>query len=401
MSWQDNIENIVFSITTGDGLNYTPKWKNATKEVEYNASVFEFVNVDGSLVIRQKPKGRRFELEFYFDGENSIIQGNNFEISARDSRIWTVKHPIYGDFKCQPLNLKQDNSILNVSKFNVSVVETITDKYPDYTPVIEDEIIEQIAVTNENQAQALADSKELDKNELTENVTALDTALSKIIKSSEDLKAFKNLVSDSVIEIQNVSSTGLSILRSMQALINYPATIVQTIESRFNAFEEAFDNLANSFTTNKNQFEAIAGSLIAAMQLASSTNIGSEYETRTKVLLQQNRLIEKYNEYITFLDSLQTERADSDDSYIPNYSGISSLNVLVNLSISNLFEIAFNAKQEREYTLLEDSNVVLLTHKFYGLDKNDVNLDKFISSNNIGLNELLNIRKGRKVIYYV
>jgi hypothetical protein len=187
----------------------------------------------------------------------------------------------------------------------------------------------------------------------------------------------------------------------MQALINYPATIIQTIESRFKAFEEAFDNLINSFSGNKNQFEAVAGSIIAAMQLASSTNIGLEYETRNKVLLQQEKLIEKYNECIAFLDSLQTDRADSDDSYIPNYYGISSLNVLVNLSISNLFEIAFNAKQEREYTLPEDSNVVLLTHKFYGLDKNDVNLDKFILSNNIGLNELLNIRKGRKVIYYV
>ncbi len=46
-------------------------------------------------------------------------------------------------------------------------------------------------------------------------------------------------------------------------------------------------------------------------------------------------------------------------------------------------------------------NVILLSHKFYGSDENDDNLQKFIDTNNIGLNELLNISKGRKVIYYI
>jgi hypothetical protein len=71
------------------------------------------------------------------------------------------------------------------------------------------------------------------------------------------------------------------------------------------------------------------------------------------------------------------------------------------LNISNLYSIAFAAKQEREYVLDKDSNPILLTHKFYGLDKNDVNLEKFISTNDIGLTEILNIRKGRKIVYYV
>lgn len=401
MTWIDNIETVVFTIITGDNISYTPKWRNATKEVEYNASIFEFVDIEGSLVIRKKAKGRRFELEFYFDGENSIIQGNNFEISARNSKNWTIKHPFYGDFKCQPIALKQDDSTLNVSRFNASVIETITDKYPTYTEIIPDKIEEQLIITNRKQAEAFENSKELDKNELQDNVESFDAIFSKIIDSDNELLEFKSLVSDAVIEITSNISDANSILLSIQQLINYPATIEQTIEVRFKAFKESFDNLINYYSGNKNQFEAIAGGIIAAMQLSSSLNIGDSYETRSKVTLQQDQLSEVYSEYIEFLDSLQTERADSGNSYIPNYLGINALNTIVNLSISNLYNIAFSAKQEREYILESDNNVINLTHRFYGLDKNDVNLNKFISINNIGLNELLNIKQGRKIIYYV
>ena len=401
MSWESDIDNIVFTIITGDGKEWKPKWKNAVKTVDYNSSVFEFINVEGALVLRQKPKGRKFDLEFYFDGENAVNIGNSFEFSARDSRVWKVKHPFYGDFKCQPISLSQDNSFLNVSKFVVPVIETITDAYPTPAPVFEDEIKAQVAVVNEAQAQALEQSKELDKIELAQNVSYLDKVYSKIIKADEDLKTFKGIVSEVVIEISNVASTGLSITRGIQALINYPATIEQTVEARFIALKESISGILDTFTGNKNQFEAVCGSIVTAMQLAVSINIVDDYNTRKKVKDHQDKLIVENNRYLAFLDSLQTDRADSDDSYIPNFDSQNELNTLVNLTLSNLYNIAFSAKQEREYVLDKDSNPILLTHKFYGLDKNDLNLENFINTNDIGLTEILNIRKGRKIVYYV
>lgn len=401
MSWQTDIENIIFTIITGDGKEWRPKWKNATKDVEYNASIYEFVNVDGSLALRAKPKGRRFDLEFYFDGENAVTIGNNFEISARNNKYWTVKHPFYGDIKCQPLSLKQDNTALNVSKFTVPVIETITTAYPEATKIIEDEIIVKVAEINELQQVAYEQSAEIDRTELVKNVSALDTIFSSIIKTSEELKEFKDAVADAVIEITNVVSTGTSILRAIHTLINYPATIEQTIEARFNSFVEALDNIIDTFGDNKEQFEAISGSIVAAMQLVTVSNITDDFNIRKDVIDHQDSLLTEYNKYLSFLDTLQTERADSDDSYTPDYNSQNGLNELVNLTISNLFEVAFSAKQEREFTLEKDSNPILLTHRFYGLDKLDENLSKFIKTNNVGLNELLNIKKGRKIVYYV
>lgn len=400
MSWQNNIENIVFTIITGDGKEWTPKWRNAVKEVEYNSSIFEFVNVAGSLVLRQKPKGRKFDLEFYFDGENAITEGNNFEISARDNRFWKLKHPFYGDIKCQPLSIKQDNSALNVSKFTVPVIETITNAYPERTKIVIDEIKSRVATLNVTQQVALLNSKELDKVELTNNVNYLKAAYEKIITTGAELKEFEDLCNSAFNEIANAFSTAQTILREIQRIINYPATIIQTLENRYKALKETLDGIKNSFGGNKHQYEAIAGSILSSMYIASTTNT-DEYITRKYVTDQQARLLIKHNEYLLFLDGLQTDRSDNPNSYTPDFDAMNQLNELANLTIANLFEVAFSARQEREYILEYDSNAILLTHRFYGLDGEDLNLGKFINTNNIGINEILNIRKGRKIVYYV
>ena len=163
-----------------DNKIYTPKWKNATKDIDFNYSIFEFVEVSGSLVLRKKPKGRKFDLEFYFDGEDAVSMGNAFEESSRNNeKYWNVKHPFYGDFICQPISLRQDNNLYNVSKFNVQVIETIKDIYPDSSIIIEDMIQGQMIILDEAQIIAFQNSKELDRVELNQNVTRLDTIFSK------------------------------------------------------------------------------------------------------------------------------------------------------------------------------------------------------------------------------
>jgi hypothetical protein len=404
MSWQDNIEQIVFTIITGDKKEYTPKWKNAVKTQEYNTALYEFVNVSGTLVLRQKPKGRKFDLEFYFDGEKSVEMGERFEKSARDSRDWTVKHPFFGNFLCQPLSLTQDNSVFNVSKFTVPVVETISKAYPQQTIVLSDKITTSVAKANTSQAKILENSDKINKVEVKENVSYFDKVYSKIIGTDSELKEFKQKVSSAIIEIESATATALTITRTIQALINYPATIIQTVKARFDALNESLEGILDSFDGSNNdkiKIEIMGGTIIGAMLTASSTNIENEYYKRDDILFQQSLLIDAYNRYLAFLDGLQTARADNNQSYIPNYTGIKDINEAFSLTIANLFNIIYTAKQEREYTLDKDSNIILLTHKLYGLDTEDKNIYLFKKTNNIGLDEIINIRKGRKVLYYV
>lgn len=410
MSWLDKLNNVVFEIVTGDGEKYTPKWKNATKELEFNISEFNFVDVDGSLVVRKSAKGRVFPLEFYFDGADAVDIGNRFEISARNTNRWKLKHPFYGNIKCQPVKLKQDNTSYNVSKFTVEVIETLTEGYPQPIALPEDEVLDKSAAANELQAAAFEINGELDRNAL-EDVTNQQAAIfSGIIEDPDELLEFKAHVDNALNTITNVESSALDIIRSIQAYIAYPARVSQTVQARYNTFKEAINNLVATISgvasnlrslSSKNEFEAVGAALITAAQVAVTTGIEDDYKTKEDVLAQVGNLQADFESYLSILDENQTDRADAPESYSPNYDSLNALNELYGLSTSNLFTIAFGAQQTRIYINEKDSNVVLLTHKFMGLDQDDENIQKFIDINNIQLNELLIIKKGRELIYYI
>ena len=83
------------------------------------------------------------------------------------------------------------------------------------------------------------------------------------------------------------------------------------------------------------------------------------------------------------------------------YEGQSVLNTLILEAVYSLYDLAFDAKQEREVVLDKDSNLIILTHKYMGLDENDENINTFRKINNIKNKSLFIIRKGRKIKYYI
>ena len=97
-----------------------------------------------------------------------------------------------------------------------------------------------------------------------------------------------------------------------------------------------------------------------------------------------------YDDLITYYDSFP---------YNQNDENALSLDNIVNSALGNLFDIAFDAKQERTFLVEKDNNIVTLSHEFYG--PGDDNLDLFVLQNSIGLDEYLGLKKGRKIIYYV
>jgi hypothetical protein len=66
-----------------------------------------------------------------------------------------------------------------------------------------------------------------------------------------------------------------------------------------------------------------------------------------------------------------------------------------------LFEIAISAQQERSILCDSDTNVILLAHRFYGLLLDDSTIQRVMDNNSIGISEILDIKKGRKILYYV
>ncbi len=403
MSWKEDIENKIFTITTGDGRVYSPKWKNAKKDLSFNISTYAFVNVAGEYVRREQPLARRFPLEFYFDGEDCVDVGNAFEVSARSRSDWTIQHPFYGKIKGHPERISQDNSNYDVSAFTVPFIETINRSYPDGEVVLADQILQNLQQTNILQQEAFS-LKPIDTENIASTSETIDKTASNGIDVADKLREFNQTKSNLTNLINSTTSTPIEIMAGTQSLINFPARLEQSTSSRINILAEMFNSIQSEFSgdlslAQKNEYENTQGAIVGALLLAGSLN--NDQNIASDVLLLQEEINDIYNLYIERLDNLQTDRADELDSFIPNFQSYSALASLHALAVSSLFQIAFEAKRENTISIESDTNIILLAHRYYGLDVEDEAIERIKNENDIGLKEIYNIPKGRKIKYYV
>ena len=134
-------------------------------------------------------------------------------------------------------------------------------------------------------------------------------------------------------------------------------------------------------------YEVAGFGLITA---ASAVAVAAEYSNREEVLGAANRLENSYLDLNT-----NFENAD----YLMDAGVVIDADNIYNLTQGNLIQVAFESAQERRIILEKDSNPVSLTHRFYGAG--DDNLNKFIEQNALTTEEILQIKKGREIIYYV
>ena len=400
MSWITKIkDNLV--ITTGDGKQYQPNWMNAEFKVEYNAKVFEFISVKGSFVDRREPKGRQYPLEFYFQGEDHLEISEAFRVSSEDKRFWTLSHPFYGTINVQPISISFDNKGYNVSKIVATVIETIENNNPKGTQVPSDIISNGVTQTNATAVSTTEANTVFESQDVVAQIEELTQIYASNKKDSNDtyFTKFQNALA-------KIRSNPNDSLATTQEFLLAPANFDKQVAEKIILFSSNLTSLktntdASTLAKNiKTSFENFGSATLAALCLATSF-LDDEIETLNKneVLNYASSISASYDSYLSELDDYQLGDGSSNDDFIPNSDSINLLNNLVNYTISNLFNIAFEAKQERFIYLEEDTNPINLTHRFYGFT--DENLNKFIAENNIGLSEILSLKKDRKVVYFV
>lgn len=411
MAWVEDIQNNL-QITTGDGQVYEPliKIDSFTARFEFNISEFDFPEISGTKVDKRLRKGVRYPMEFFFQGENCIDQGRAFAESSNDKRPWIVLHPVFGQFTGQPTAIEMDASKLNVFQITCEVIETILEDGAQ-TVFNPKENVKYILVsakesnisTFENSISSFEPS---DVESMKDNASDMYNIAVPAITDQAIFNQYLNLYNDATTRIDNALSEVRFGIQVVQDLINYPAQFVIGVKEKLNiiknqalALSDKVYNL-NSYNEKK-IFENNKGALIGTLIESISAPLDGDYQNATDVVYVIDQSLSIYNQFINELQQIQSPNGYDPEAYIPSADFISSLSYSMNYAISNLFSIALTAQQERSIFLEEDSNAIVLTHRFYGLDNEDVNLTRFVTTNNIGLNESLSIGKGRRIVYYV
>lgn len=410
MSWLDNIKNDLV-ITTGDGKSYRPHYLNAQKQVEYNVAEFDFPKVTGTLVYRGTPRGTRYLLELYFTGENHLEQARAFELSAADPRAWVISHPMYNRINVQPLGLNFDNTTQNVTKITGTVVETISEDYPKGTISPPDKIKTDAANMQAAVAQAFAISAKPVSSDISKLQLQNDLAYKAGSKytPADFFNEYRNAYSEAnaaVSDLMGGADKALNAVQTAQSLIFAPANFLTNTFIRVNIFKaQALSMLRMTANTPsqsiKYAYQLYGATNIAGLAQAVATPLSGNYKSRKDVYQAIETLLAEHDTYINALSGLQTDNYGAPDSFIPDDDAIAALNSLVNYTVSNLQDIALNAKQERSIINEYDSNWIVLTHRLIGLKPDDSTVVELMEWNNAGINEVFLVKKNRRIVYYV
>ncbi len=403
MSWKDRVDNIPFSIETGDGKVYFPLYKGGERDKEYNTSLFDFIDVYGTLVTRKKPRSPFFTLVFWFQGENNIEQSEEFEASADDPRPWTVTHPFYGTIKGQPISIKRDDSSLNITEITVPFWESIEADYPFINFSVKDNTREKhntVLYASSLSAITNVEFASIDVSKMASSIADMSGEM-KSIQDDNTYSEFQNALNSGLKAIDNLLDQPLNAIQYIQNFLDLPALYEQAVEVRVGVYESIYQRLKFSIRTlaDKKYFESIGGTLIASLSLTMVTPQQGDYVLVSDVVNKTNRLLAVYNDYMALLDDLKVSVYDVKNTYNQDATVQSELASLVSYTVANLYSLSFDTKRERIFYTDKNTNVVLLVHRYLGLDESDENIAEFVKTNNIKLEELFSIEKGRMIKY--
>lgn len=407
MSWKDNLENSKFRIQTGDGKEYFPLLKINSKAREYNASSFEFIDVEDSFVSRKKPKSAKYDLLFYFQGEKHIEESEIFEKSANDPRYWIIEHPYYGILKGQPLSLVRNDSYLNTTEISVEFWESILTGNPERKLSLKDEIKDKKQSLDDSLSKTYANKTELkaaDQNRIVQFVSKIDLSYNKLLDDT-NYNEYQQKLSATFASIDKVLTSPSGLIKNVTTLIDAPSEFVKSVEFRIKLMENLFNGIERIVKfSNKNEksfFEAFGASLIASICLATFTPGKDDYISRKNVQKVSAKISSIYSSYLLIMDNSQSPIESLTNAFSLDFNSQSYLNDIVNLTLYNLFDFSFKAKQERRTELEKDSNLIVLTHKYIGLDANDENIERFRKMNNVTNKKVFGLKKGTVIKYLV
>lgn len=403
--WQEkNSRDII--ITTGDGVVFNCIWNYASKNLEFNHTIYDFINKKKSFVDRRNPKSRVFNLAFYFQGEDHIETSEKFEKSSEDKRYWVVNHPLYGILYGQPISIGFSNEYLNITSITVEFVETITDEAG--ITVLENSVDNQ--EQNYNELSNFA-AQSFSRTEITSDIkksfvqNMFDTySKYRSIYHNENIQDFQIKVRNISNAVDNVIAYPYNFVKDLYAFIGYIASVRTNISIKISTCIQIYEDLKalpKVTQSEKKYFETFGSSILGTMSLSLLNSKDTSSLTRKQLSEINNTVTSVYADYFNELESLEVNLEGFNDNFILDFNTQNSLHSLLVSSVYQLMNLMYDAQQERTISLNQDSNIVLLAHRYLGLDENDENIETFRNINNFRNDKIFIIKKGTQIKYYI
>lgn len=425
MSYEDRITQMVY--TSPSGREFTGTFENVSKELVKKTTAFDFPDVDGTFVQDLGKSGRRYPVRWIFWGEDYDRDAEDFDNAIEEKGPGVLQHPLYGTFDVIPFGTitRRDDlvSAANQAIYDITFYETIKIIFPISELAVSNQLDQGFSDFAENSV-SFFDVVLSTAQEIVAFKDAAKAGLRKIKKYMAQIAAATATIEREFNDLADLADDTITTLVGGPALIAFqliqltrlPARTASSINAKLDAYRNLIDELING---PSNQFEPgldsqsgntyAINNLIASSAVLGSIESGSvsDFDTRSQTIAALESLDSQFSDYINWSDTnretlvagvLPTREPGTQDLIDTGESYQNLLDVF-SLSQGRLTQIAFTALQERSVILDRARTFIDFAAEFYG--QLDEQYDFIIQTNKLVGSELIEIPKGREMVYYV
>jgi len=406
MAWNDRIKEAAY--TSPSGVRTLFDYEDVSREFDKKTTAFNFPDADGTYVQDLGKSGRRYPLRLFFWGGDYDLRAAAFEDSLGERGAGRLEHPVYGTVDVVPFGTitRRDDlkTAANQAVIELAFFETIGLVYPTQQSDPGSQVLQAVDEYNAAAAEDFADGLSTDtagkrvtlKNTFESLLGSVKSGLQTVADTQDNVRKQFNAVNDSInSSIDVLIGQPLNLAFQTSILIQAPARALGSITARL----DAYGNLANltisgNQPANENNFRARDLTASGAVTGSVLSVVNNQFDRKTDALQAAEDVLAQFERVNTWKDDnlVGLDIVDTGAAY-------QRLQEAVALTAGFLVEISFSLKQERRVVLDRARTIIDLSAELYG--SVDDQLDFLILSNGLSGSEILELPRGREIVYYV
>lgn len=419
MTWRDRLAEAAY--TSPGGTRMTFAYDDVSAEIDKRTAAFEFPGVDGAFVQDNGHGERRYPLRCIFAGPECDDEASAFEALLLERGTGRLDHPLYGRVDVVPFGTVTRRDDL-VSAANQTIVEvvfwsTIGAVYPSSRVSPRHEVSESVRLAKPALAGGFARTMDLatEARRANSRLTVLDVLRS--VQSA--IRAAANAtesVSREFRDIQQQVNFGIDVLigqplllgQQLLNLVTLPSRALAGIVSRLAGYRDLLDRMLASSKHTPGDTAALARTSLrlsndfhTADLVAAGAVLGSVSSVLNNTFTAKPQALEAAEIIIAQVDALTGWRDGRFDDLgqIDTGEGYQALQETAALAVGYLVEISFSLVPERALVLDRPRALIELCAELYG-SVADERIDFLIGTNRLTGTEILELPRGRRVVYY-
>ncbi len=406
MAWNDRIKEAAY--TSPSGVRTVFAYEDLSRTVDKKTTGFEFPDVDGTYVQDLGHSGRRYPLRMFFWGDDYDIEATAFENALIEQGAGKLDHPLYGTINVVPFGTitRRDDlkTAANQAVIEVTFWETINIVYPTVQTDPANSVSNAVDEYNLAAADEFEEVVKLDtvvdqatfENSFESALDITSSELQPVADTQDDVRTKFAAISDSIKTSLTILASNLSVLAAQTTqLIQTPARASSSsIETRFDTYGQLVSVIINANNGDSNKFHIndlyvstyVTGYIISALN--------NQFVTKVEAIVAAETILNQFEAVTNWRDDNFKELSEIDTG-----SAYQQLQEAVAIAAGFLVEISFSLKQERHIILTHPRTIIDLVAELYS--SVDDQLDFFISSNELSGSEILEVPRGRDIVYFV